>query len=190
MIEPDGPTRFTCTEAGVVAKGQRRLTLLLLGLCLTMLITTIAVWFSGRIFPGILALVMAFVSFTAWRMSRELALQWLELGDGVLTLRAIHQQIQLSASDLQSRRLDSTEIEHLERLASAGGIVAGSGGFDSHLLGEFELYATDLRNSVLIESPESRFVVTPDEPDAFLAALEDESSTPQGGDGPATILGS
>lgn len=171
-----------------MAKGQRRLALLLVGLCLAMLITAIAVWISGRIFPGILAFIMAFVTFTAWRMSRELTLQWLELGDGVLTLRAIHQQIQLPASELQSRRLDRTEIEHLEQLASAGGIVAGSGGYDSHMLGEFDLYATDLGNSVLVESSELRFVVTPDEPEVFLEALQEERSAPQDEDGPATIL--
>jgi hypothetical protein len=113
-------------------------------------------------------------------MSCELHLEWLQIDDGVLTVRAVHQQIRLSISELAARPLTSSEIVHLERLACAGGIVVGSGGFDSHILGEFDLYATNLTNSVLVESPESRLVVTPDDPEAFIKALDKQlaESTP------------
>lgn len=136
-----------------------------------MLLLAIVVWSSGRIFPGLLAFGVSVLTFIAWRMSGELNLKWLAIGDGVLTLRAVYQQIQVPIAGISARRLSDGEIEHLERLASAGGIVAGSGGFDSHLLGEFDLYATDLRNAVLLETDELRLVVTPDRPDDFLAAL-------------------
>ncbi len=168
--------KFECTPAGVISRGRRKLTFLLVGLSLGMLVVAAAVWISGRVFPGFLALGVSIMTFIAWRMSCELNLEWLQVADGVLTLRAVHQQIQLPITDLSIRLLDSAELEHLERLASAGGIVAGSGGFDSHILGEFDLYATNLRNSVLIESPESRLVVTPDEPDEFIKVLKDSLS--------------
>lgn len=168
--------KFECTPAGVISKGQRTLTVLLVGLSLGMLVVAVAVWISGRIVPGFLALGVSVVTFVAWRMSCELNLEWLKIADGVLTLRAVHQQIQLPIADLSIRLLDSSEIAHLERLASAGGIVAGSGGFDSHILGEFDLYATNLHNSVLIESPDARLVVTPDKPDEFIEALKDQLS--------------
>ena len=179
------PRRFDCTAAGIVAKGQRKLTILLGGLSLGMLIVAIAVWISGRVFPGFLALGVSIMTFVAWRMSCELRLKWLQIEDGILTVRAVHQQIKLPINELATRRLDSSETAHLERLASVGGIVSGSGGFDSHILGEFDLFATNLTNSVLIESPESRLVVTPDEPEIFIEALDEQLAK-----SPATILGS
>ena len=115
------------------------------------------------------------LTFVAWRMSCELHLKWLRIDDEVLTLRAVHQQVEIPLADIRVRRLDDKEIAHLERLASAGGFVAGSGGFDSHLLGEFDLYATDLDNAVLIESEVSRLVVTPDRPEDFIEQLEGAS---------------
>lgn len=166
------PRRFECTRAGVIQRGQRRITLLLVGLSIGMIGVAIVVWVSGRIFPGLLALGVAMVTFTAWRMSCELNLKWLSVDGDTLTLRAVHQQIQVPIEGLSLRRLNSSEIEHLERLASVGGIVAGSGGFDSHILGEFDLYATDLTNSILIESNDIRLIVTPDRPEEFLAAVK------------------
>ena len=51
-----------------------------------------------------------------------------------------------------------------------GGEVAGTGGFDSHRLGEIDLYASNLANAILLQGEESGTVVTPDDPAAFLAA--------------------
>lgn len=136
-----------------------------------MLLLATVVWSSGRFFPGLLAFGVAVLTFIAWRMSGELNLKWLAIYQDTLTLRAVYQQIHVPIADISARRLSDGEIQHLERLASAGGIVAGSGGFDSHLLGEFDLYATDLRNSILLETDEVRLVVTPDQPDELLAAL-------------------
>lgn len=184
------PRRFDCTAAEIVARGQRKITLLLVGLSLGMLFVAIAVWISGRVFPGILALGVSIMTFVAWRMSCELRLKWLQIEDGILTVRAVHQQIKLPISELATRRLDSSEIAHLERLACVGGIVTGSGGFDSHILGEFDLFATNLTNSVLIETPESRLVVTPDEPEVFIEALEEQLAQTTTSISPATILGS
>ena len=83
----------------------------------------------------------------------------------------------------KTRRLHAEEVAHLERLTSLGPFTAGSGGFDSHLLGEFDLYATHLESAVLVETEELRFVLTPDDPQAFLRALARSA----GPDRPATI---
>lgn len=172
MASTESEIRYECTAAGVIARGRRKLTVLLVGLSIVMLAVAIATWFSGRIFPGFLALAVATMTFVAWRMGCELNLEWLQIDDDRLTIRAVHQQILVPRQELSVRRLDGEEIAHLEQLASAGGIVAGSGGFDSHVLGEFDLYATDLRNAVLVESFGSRYVVTPDRPDDFIEHLK------------------
>ena len=72
---------------------------------------------------------------------------------------------------VRSRRLSPEEIEHLTRLATAARITAGTGGFDSHQLGEIDLYASNLDNAVLLQAEESGTVVTPDDAGGFLAAL-------------------
>ena len=77
-----------------------------------------------------------------------------------------------------ARRLEESEIQHLTQLASAATLTAGTGGFDSHLLGELDLFATNLDNAVLIPLEESSVVVTPDDPDAFLDAINRSADTP------------
>ena len=75
-----------------------------------------------------------------------------------------------------ARRLDPEEIRYLSRLAERAGLVLGGGSFDSHRLGELDLYATDLSRAVRVEgaSEDGRiriWVVTPDDPEALVRAI-------------------
>ncbi len=173
MMQAD---RFACTARGVIARGRRRLKILLGGLGLLMLAVAVATWIDGRAVPALLAVATALVALTAQRMSTDLDLLWLELEPGQLTVQTRRQRISVSLSGHKARRLKATERRHLEGLASTGGVVAGSGGFDSHQLGEFDLYASNLDNAVLVEAGQSRLIVTPDDPEAFLDAIERTSS--------------
>jgi hypothetical protein len=169
--------RFSSTLGGSVETGHRRLKFLLLGLGLVMLVAAVAAWVGGRIFPGLLALAVAVVAWTVWRLSTDLQPLWLELEAGRLTVQTRRQRIQLTLLDAKARRLTTEEAEHLESLASAGGLVAANGSFDSHKLGEFDLYASNLALGVLIEAADSRFIVSPDDPGGFLAALESSTAS-------------
>ena len=174
-----GAVRFTCTPGGAIARGRRHLRLLLLALALILLLAGGFAWTTGRHWPAFLAWALALVPWTAWRMSGDLEPVWLDLfagggGSGggstlLVQMRRRHERLPLDGA--VARLLTPAEIAHVERLATAGGMVAGSGGFDSRLLGEFDLYASDLAHAVLLDAGESRLVVTPDEPAAFLAAL-------------------
>ncbi len=95
----------------------------------------------------------------------------LELSAEELTLKLRRGRASLPREGLAARALDADERAHLASLASVAGIVAGSGGFDSHRLGEFELFASDLAHAVLVEGEAGRWIVTPDDPQAFLVAL-------------------
>ncbi|MEE8138240.1 MAG: hypothetical protein V3T81_05135, partial [Thermoanaerobaculia bacterium] len=148
--------RFACTARGAIAAGRRRLKILLWGLGLLMFAVAVATWAAERPLPAILALVVALVAWTAWRMSTDLHPLWLEFESGRLTVQTRRQRIRVALTGETARRLTDDEIRHLERLASAAGVVAGTGGFDSHKLGEFDLYASNLENAVLIEAGESR----------------------------------
>jgi hypothetical protein len=103
-------------------------------------------------------------------MSGDLDPLWLDVEGSFLTvqMRRRHERIPLEGA--VARRLTGEEIAHLTSLATSAGVVAGSGGFDSRQLGEIDLYASDLAHAVLVEAGESRLVVTPDEPEAFLSA--------------------
>ena len=166
--------RFPCTPGGAILRGRRRLRALLVGLSLLMVVVAVAAWIAGRLWPGVLALLVAAIAWTAWRMSGDLDPLWLELDAGWLTVQMRRRRERFAVSADHARRLTPEEIAHVEGLASAGGVAAGSGGFESHRLGEIDLYASDFAHAVLLESGDSRLVVTPDEPEELLAALRQE----------------
>jgi len=168
---PEQSVRFPCTTSGVLANGRRTLAWLLLGLCAAMLATAVLVFIADRRLPALLCLAVAFVLWTTWRMSGDLDLLWLEIEPTHLTLQMRSQRLRLPLLAPHARRLDEAEAAHVAQLASNGLLVAGTGGFDSHRLGEFNLHATNLANSVLVETGDSRVVVTPDDPEGFIAAF-------------------
>jgi hypothetical protein len=169
--------RFACTPGGAILRGQRRLRRLLVGLALVLVAAAVLYWLNlwirggGSWWPGLFALLGAAVPWMAWRMSGDLDLLGLEVEGGRLMIRMRRRVEGYDLAGAASRRLTPEEIAYLERLATNGGVTAGTGGFESHLLGEFDLYATDLANAVLVDLGETRLIVTPDEPEGFLEAL-------------------
>lgn len=175
--------RFTCTPGGAILRGRRRLRLLLVGLTLLLVAVAVIFWLNlliravsgrgggGPWWPGLFALLAAAVPWTAWRMSGDLDLLWLALDGARLTIEMRRRRERFTLAGAAARRLAPEEIGHLERLATNGGVTAGTGGFESHLLGELDLYAGDLANAVLVDLGETRLIVTPDDPEGFLQAL-------------------
>lgn len=165
--------RFPCSPGGAVLRGRLRLRRLLVGLTLLMIAVAAGAWIAGQRWPAVLALLVSAIPWTAWRMSGDLDLLWLELaGNGNLTIQMRRRRERFPVPGALARRLTPEEIEHLERLATTGGVTAGTGGFESRLLGELDLYASDLSNAVLVDLGENRLVVTPDDPAGLLQALE------------------
>ena len=163
--------RFPCTPGGAVVRGRSRLRFLLLGLAILMVAVAIATWIVGRFWPGLIALLVAFIPWTAWRMSGDLDTFWLDVDKSYLTIQMRRRRERFPLGGAEVRRLTPEEIEHLERLATSGGVTAGTGGFDSRLLREIDLYASNFANAVLVDLGESRLVVTPDNPEGLLEAL-------------------
>lgn len=167
---------FRCTPDGVVATGQRRLARVFGLLGLSLFVAAGFAFLTRQIFAGAVALVLAFGVFIIYRMSRELDPTALVVEDGNLAILMRHAMRRLALGETSIRRLTEDEIEHLAGLTSSGGFVAGAGGFDSHILGEFDLYASRLENAVLVETSDGRVIVTPDEPDDFIATISGVSS--------------
>jgi len=168
--------KFPCTAGGAIAAGHRTLARLLVGLAVVMLAIAVPVWIADRKLPALLCVGIALVLWTTWRMSGDLDLFWLELTADHLTVQMRRQRLVLPLLAPRVRRLDEAERSHIERLASNGMLTAGTGGFDSHLLGEFNLHATDVGNAVMVDTGDSRVVLTPDDPEAFIRTF-DELST-------------
>lgn len=162
---------FDCTPDGAIVAGQRRLARVFALLELALLLAMGFAFLTGQAFAGAIALLLALGVFVIYRMSRELDPTQLVVEHRVLAIFMRHALRRLPLENATIRRLTEDEIEHLANLASTGGFVAGAGGFDSHLLGEFDLYASRLENSVLLETADGRVVVTPDRPEAFAAAI-------------------
>lgn len=177
-------TTFVCSAGGSIARGRRRLSLLLSSMAGLMAVLAILVWLRGAVLPGLLAMAVAGAAVLAWRMSTDLELRQVLVGDEELEIRLRWGRVRVPLEGLSARRLSSAEVEHLEGLVSVGPFTASTGGFDSHRLGEFNLYASDLGQAVLLESPPVidsagnvarepvRAVVTPDDPDEFLVLMD------------------
>lgn len=175
---------FECTPGGTIGRGRRRLSLLLSGLTCLMTLFAVLTWIRGAVLPGILALMVAAMAGLAWRMATNLELRRVIVSDDEVEIRLRWGRVRIPREDLRARRLNEEEIEHLEQLASVGVFAVATGGFDSHLLGEFDLHAADLGQAVLLESPPRiddegevvrepvRAIVTPDEIDRFVALLD------------------
>ncbi|MCP4204036.1 MAG: hypothetical protein GY769_19120 [bacterium] len=167
---------FSCTPYGLVASGQKRLSLVFALLGFSLLVAAGFAIVTRQSFAATIALVVAFGVFVIYRMSRELEATKLVVESDGLSIFMRHALRRVPLDEASIRRLDKGEIEHLAGLTSSGGFVAGAGGFDSHILGEFDLYASRLENAVLLETSDGRVIVTPDDPDAFIAAVASTSS--------------
>jgi hypothetical protein len=166
--------RFPCSPGGAILRGRRKLRLLLVGLTLFMLAVAVVTWIAGRLWPGLLALLVAAIPWTAWRMSGDLDPLWLDLEGGWLTVQMRRRRERYAVAGIGgARRLTAEETAHVEGLATTGGVAAGSGGFESHRLGEIEVFAGDFAHAVLLDLGETRLIVTPDDPEGFLAALRE-----------------
>ncbi len=163
--------RFPSTAGGAVRRGRRRLRLLLGGLSLFLLAAALLAFATGRVAPGVLALLALAVPALAWRTASDHETLWLEVEPGALEIRMRWRRRRVPLAGAAVRRLAPDEIRACERLATLGGITAGSGGFESRGLGEIELYASDLGNAVLLEAGEERLIVTPDDVGAFVERI-------------------
>jgi len=152
-------------------------------LAVALLAAAILAFTLGRIAAGVIALLLAALPWLAWRAGTDSEVLWLELSDEELRIRMRYRSELLAIAGARARRLTAAEIAHLERLATLGAITASHGGYESHLLGEIELYASDLANAVLVDAEERRLIVTPDDPEVFAREVRATAAPAPSGNG-------
>ena len=162
---------FNCTPGGVIARSRNRFKLFMWAMTAVVLIAAVGAWLTDRSGSALVAAIVALIPWTAWRMSGDLDALFVRIDGEVLVLQLRRQRLEYPLLGARARPLTEDEIAHLRGLATRGGLTSGSGGFDSHRMGEVELFASDLANAILVEAGESRLVLTPDEPQRFLDAL-------------------
>lgn len=162
--------RFPCTPGGAIARGKRVMGLVFGAVAIVLLLAAAYSWWRGSWGAVLLAIAVAVVTLWTWRTTGSLEPRWIDVEPSAVTITTRSTLVRLPRAGATARLLTADEREHLERLATMG-ITAPSGGFDSRLLGEFDLYASNLETPVLVEAGELRVVVTPDDPAAFAAAL-------------------
>ena len=172
-------SQFRCTPAGAVARSRRRIAFLLLGLAVPMLLLALWMVMERRWVAAGLSLGSSVLAWFCWRMSGDLDPFWLEISESHLGVQMRRRLETLALENPRVRRLSAAEVTHLHRLTSTAGMIFASAGFDSHRLGVCNLFATHLDNAVLVEvdDPDEeggqiRWIVTPDDPESFLGALE------------------
>ncbi len=80
--------------------------------------------------------------------------------------------VRIPLSDVKSARPMATrELWTTVRLLGVGGVFGYFGKFYSFALGDENWYATDMNRAVLLETDTAKYVVTPDDRDAFLACV-------------------
>lgn len=163
---------FPCTPGGSVARGRKILWRLSIASSVLLLGASVVTFATGPLVPAMVLLLLAFSLQFALRLFLDAEPRQLRIEGGAVRLRLDSEAEEIfPLAGATARRLGEEEIAHVAHLAERARLVLGGGSFDSHRLGEFDLYASDLANAVLLSSEEKTWVVTPDTPGAFLDAI-------------------
>ncbi len=90
--------------------------------------------------------------------------------DAIIIKRPWNNNITIPISKVKKIWRDPAAFKRTIRVCGNGGLFGSVGWFHSKTLGDFRAYITDMSKAVIIDAGE-RFVVSPDDPDRFMAAL-------------------
>ena len=95
---------------------------------------------------------------------------------GNLIIRRLLWNTQIDLSDLVSAEVDPAAMDRSMRTFGNGGLFCFAGAFRNRKLGAYRALATDPKRSVILRFAEKIVIVTPDRPDAFVPAIENDPS--------------
>jgi hypothetical protein len=93
------------------------------------------------------------------------------LQDQVLHVQHPGWTTSIDLQQLVSAEFDSEAMNNSIRLWGNGGVFSFTGRFRNRKLGQYDVYATDPRRSVVLKLPRKTVVVTPDQPERFVQAI-------------------
>lgn len=167
--------KFTCTAGGSVEADRRKLQRGLVGLALAVFAVVVVLIVRGVLGSAVILTLVGAVTVYAARMVRDLDLLWIEWtpggGDEALALQLRRQRL-FRPAPASARLLTDEEAAHLRQLTRWSGFQVATGGYESRMLGEIEVYTCNLDRPVLLQLAEEALVVTPDEPERLVAAVQ------------------
>lgn len=89
----------------------------------------------------------------------------------MLRIRRLLWSTPVALHDLREARFDSDAMKGSIRVFGNGGFLVFSGWYRNKRLGVYSAYVTDPARCVVMEFPKRRIVVSPDDPEQFIAAL-------------------
>jgi len=98
-----------------------------------------------------------------------------ELAPGLLRVRRLLWTTEVALDGLERAWASPEAMRRSWRLFGNGGLFSITGIFRNARLGTYRAYAMDPKRAVVIELAQRKLVVTPESPEAFLAALERSS---------------
>lgn len=137
---------------------------------LTLLSALMAVIVVGAYLSG--ALIAAGIVLAIVALAGVLAVLGYAVEPGVVVVRRLGWETRLDLRDLDSVTADPDAMRHAWRTFGIGGPFAFVGRYRSKRAGAFSAYATDPDRSVVLRWPDRTIVVTPDDPESFVTAVE------------------
>lgn len=161
---------FTAPWGPLLKVTSSLLTVVLLGASMVCLLSlpehtpSVARWLATGLPPIILLLTIPFV------------VRGYEVAPGLLVIRRLGWKTRVPLTGLISARLDPEALRGALRLLGNGGGFVFCGLFRSRQLGMFRAYINDPRRSVVLRLPGRVCVVSPENPEAFVKAIEEAAS--------------
>jgi len=90
---------------------------------------------------------------------------------GRLTIKRAGWSTRIDLGNLTAAEIDKDAMDKSLRLFGNGGLYCFAGLFRNKKLGNYRAFATDPKRSVILRFPNRTLVVTPDEPEKFVASL-------------------
>ena len=90
-----------------------------------------------------------------------------------LTIQRLGWCSRVDLSGLQSVEADGQAMSRSIRTCGNGGLFCFAGAFRNRKLGAYRAFATDPKRSVVLRFPNRTVVVTPDQPEAFIARVKE-----------------
>ncbi len=124
-------------------------------------VDSIAWDFSMKLAPLALIVITAFFSIGSY-----------QIAGNQLVIQRLGWKSTIDLSNLQSAEADPRAMSKSLRLFGNGGLFCFAGLFTNKRLGRYRAFATNPQNSVVLRFPRRTVVVTPEEPESFVEAIE------------------
>ncbi len=128
--------------------------------------------------PTIIDWVIVGVPMLTLLISAFFTIRGYRLGNGSLCVRRLGWENRLDLSRLTSATVDPEALNRSLRLFGNGGFFCFAGWFRNSKLGVYRAFATDAKRAVVLRFANRTVVVTPDDPQKFVTAINSRVSAP------------